>query len=320
MKARHLFMGALALLTLSCANTKEKGQQTSDADSTVVALFDNNVMQSSDDDYDDGVVGLSLPTPLDPGPLDYIPDAETDEVVFFTIANLGHYKNVESMRKGPFWKLLCSLYPDVENINKITVDNGTGDIWLIVPWGENTSLAINEYNMDMFLGEQDQSDGQVYYRTEYAKPMLIRTPMDDPGSIIINAVDNEGNSMSWLPTQEPRTNELREQNGAPNITYDAIYYYAHYDTFYNAFPNNDEISLKFFADRQLFYNGKLGRYMCYHSAAGDMVLYMRCDDMECYGILDGNVDDGKFTLTIKGGTINGVGKGTKLTFEESEGV
>ena len=189
MKARHLFMGALALLTLSCANTKEKGQQTSDADSTVVALFDNNVMQSSDDDYDDGVVGLSLPTPLDPGPLDYIPDAETDEVVFFTIANLGHYKNVESMRKGPFWKLLCSLYPDVENINKITVDNGTGDIWLIVPWGENTSLAINEYNMDMFLGEQDPSDGQVYYRTEYAKPMLIRTPMDDPGSIIINAVD-----------------------------------------------------------------------------------------------------------------------------------
>ena len=152
------------------------------------------------------------------------------------------------------------------------------------------------------------------------RPMLIRTPMDDPGSIIINAVDNEGNSMSWLPTQEPRTNELREQNGVPNITYDAIYYYAHYGTFYNAFPNNDEISLKFFADRQLFYNGKLGRYMCYHSAAGDMVLYMRCDDMECYGILDGNVDDGKFTLTIKGGTINGVGKGTKLTFEESEGV
>ena len=312
-----MLMMALALMMLSCAN-KEKGQQTGDADSTSVALFDQSTMQpSADGGFGD--IGISIPTPFLPGPIDYIPNAETDEEVIFTMANLGHYDDVASMKKGPFWKLLCSLYPEVEGIDKLTVDTGSGDIWFINPWETNTSLAINEYNMDMFLGEQDPSSGQVYYRTEYAKPILVRAAMDDPGSMIINAVCESGTNMSWLPTQEPGTNELREQNGVGIITYNPIDNYAHFGNYYNADYNGDEISLKFYADRQLFYNGKLGRYMCYLISTDATGLYMKCDDMECFGIL-GFEDDETFTLTIVKGSIGGAGEDTELKFEESEGV
>lgn len=312
-------MVALASLMLSCNNTNDKGKQTGDKDTTATGLMDTNSTQASTDGTLDGI-GIPLPEPFLPGPLDYIPNAETDEEVIFTMANLGHYTDVASMKKGPFWKLLCDLYPEIENINKLTVDTGEGDIWMINPWEENTSLAINEYNLDMFLGEKDPDDGQVYFRTENAKPILIRTTMDDPGSIIINAVNNNGTVLQWLPTQEPQTNLLREQNGVAVINYDPIDNYAHYGSYYNAFPDGDEVTLRFYADRQLFYNGKLGHYMCYLLSTEGVGLYMQCDDMECFGIINGNVDSGKFTLDIKEGTINGKGKGTKLEFEESEGV
>lgn len=319
MEKRLLLLSVLALTMLSCTNASNKEQKSQEGDKQVTSLLDKDNADASATTSTDGI-GIPLPAPFEPGPLDYIPDAENDEEVVLTMANLGFWDNVESMKKGPFWKLFCSLYPQIESINKLTVDNGEGCIWLIVPWEENTSLAINEYNMEMFLGNQSTDDGQVYYRTEQAEPILIRTSMDDPGSVLINAVTNSGVTMGWLPTQEPSTNNLRDQNGVGIITYDPLFYFVHYGPYYNADYNGEDINLRFFADRQLFFNGHMGHYFCYDTADGEQGLYMKCGDMECFGFINGKVEDEKFTLTVKEGSINGAGKGTKLTFECSEGV
>ena len=161
---------------------------------------------------------ITLPEILLPGPIDPI----WEDNGILALGRIGRFDSMESLRHSPFYPLYCSCYPELEDINEITVDTGSGDLWLIRPRMENTSLAINEYTIDMFLGETPESDGRVLYRTENATAILVRMAADDPGTIRINAVNDEGYTLSWVPTQDPRTNLPRIPDGAEDITFEVM--------------------------------------------------------------------------------------------------
>ena len=169
------------------------------------------------------------------GPLNPVPavDENGKETEFFVlvVANLGYYQSLDQLRKSPFYAQLCDLYPELKDVKDV-VDTGQGDLWFIRPWSKNTSLAINEYSMEVFLGEKSEDDAKVLYRTEDAKPMLLRMRADDPGSVKIHAVDNQKHVVTWIPTQTPSDNVLRQQAGIANITYNAVDNSAEFGTDY----------------------------------------------------------------------------------------
>lgn len=262
--------------------------------------------------------GIVIPELMMPGPLDPIPDALTDEYFVLVMANIGPFASLDQLHASPFYPQLCSLYPELADITDI-VDTGKGDLWLLNPWTENTSLSLNEYNIDMFLDNQDPGSGKVYYRTENAKPMLVRMTTDDPGSVLINAVDNEGHQLSWAPASRPADNVLREEQGVANITFNPVDNSVEFGADYEAEANGERIPVRFYADRLLSFGYRMMRYYACHQQDGKIgLLITDGDGQQCYAIIDGYAPDEGFTLTYQQGADLGLGKNGPLHFKRQQ--
>ena len=252
---------------------------------------------------------IQLPEFMFPGPLD--PVWGEDEVMLLAIANLGDFTSIKQLHSSPFYPLFKSLYPEIENVKKIDVDTGSGELWFICPMSKNMSLAINEYNKEMFNGEMDESDGEVYYRTENAQPMLIRMSADDPGSVIINVVDNESHGMTWIPTMTPHDNVLRSPDQVTDFTYHPIDWVAELGRDYICDMGNKKVRLCFYGNGILAINGELGEYVSYHTTHKDaLALYYR-DAKGREGtalITKWEQDDRAFNLSNFSGYDLGLGK------------
>lgn len=205
--------------------------------------------------------GISLPDYMLPGPID--PVWGDDEVMLVAIAHIGSFSNIQELQQSQFFPIWNSCYPGLSKINDI-IDTGDGDLWYIRPLGQNYSLAINEYNMDMFNGEQPEGSGKVYYRTEEAQPILLRMSAYDPGSVQINVVDNEGHSISWIPTMTPADNVLRDAVGVTDVTYHPIDWLVELGADYLCDLGNKSTTLRFYGNGLVNINGELGHYVSFH--------------------------------------------------------
>ena len=251
---------------------------------------------------------VSLPKLMMPGPID--PIWEDGDII--AIAHIGQFASVEELRESPFYPQLCSLYPSLSDIDALSVDTGRGDLWFISPREENTSLAVNEYNMKMFTEEQERGSGEIYFRTEYAKPMLLRMSADDPGTVDISAVDNNGHALSWIPTQSPSDNRLRNETGVQNITYNPIESFIDMGQDYSLAGT----PLRFYADGQIRLGDTLGRYRSFHLDEGGVAFLFQVADKE--GISTISFDEsqaGTAVVIPLQGYDFGIGKGKSAKLE-----
>lgn len=266
-----------------------------------------------------GKPSFDIPKPMLLGALNPIPAVDENgnerEHFILIVANLGYYQSPDQLRKSPFYAQLCDLYPELRDV-KDFIDTGAGDLWLIRPWGKNTSLAINEYTMEMFMGEKSEDSGKIWYRTESAKPMLLRMKADDPGSVKINAVDNNGRRLTWIPTQAPQDNVLRTENGVVNLTYNAVDNSAEFGTDYvGQKPDGESVLIRFYADRQVRIGDKLTRYIAFHQSEGeDIGLFIEGDGIESYATISGFAPDQQFSINFHKGNDFGFGKEKFVTF------
>lgn len=235
-----------------CANAGTASSSTaSTADTPAVSQATGTFAKST----------IALPDFMLPGPID--PVWGPDEVMLVAIAHLGNYSSIKQLKQSPFYPIMLSCYPDLDQVKDI-IDTGSGDLWYVRPLGDNYSLAINEYNLDMFNGTQPEGSGKVYYRTEEARPLLLRMSAYDPGSVQINIVDNEGHSISWTPAMTPADNVLRDAMGVTDITYHPIDWLVDFGADYVCDLGNKKASLRFYGDGQVSINGRLGRYTSFH--------------------------------------------------------
>jgi hypothetical protein len=264
-----------------------------------------------------GKPSFNLPKLMMLGPLNPVPavDENGKETEFFVlvVANLGYYQSLDQLRKSPFYAQLCDLYPELKDVKDV-VDTGQGDLWFIRPWSKNTSLAINEYSMEMFLGEKSEDDAKVLYRTEDAKPMLLRMRADDPGSVKIHAVDNQKHVVTWIPTQTPSDNVLRQQAGIANITYNAVDNSAEFGTDYVATNEEGSTLIRFYADRQVRIGDQLSRYIAFHQEDGQIGLLIEGQGIESYATISGFAPDQQFSLTFHQGNDFGFGRDQEIVF------
>ncbi len=117
-------------------------------------------------------VKVKLPKPMLPGPVD--PVWAEGESPLLGVAWLGHFASIDEMRRSVFYPILLSAYPPLDGIQELAVDTGDGDLWFFLPLEDNMSIALNEYDMDMFMGKRDENEGKVLMRTEYARPFVVR--------------------------------------------------------------------------------------------------------------------------------------------------
>ena len=296
MLKKFILTALLAIVLIACGAATSNTEGTA-TDSTVQY---GKIAKSS---------SIALPEFMFPDPLD--PVWGEDEVMLLAIANLGDFSSLSQLQSSPFYPLFKSLYPDIESVKKISVDTGSGELWYIEPLAESMSLAINEYSMEMFNGEKDENDGEVYFRTEKAKPMLIRMSADDPGSVIINAVDNEGHRMTWIPTMTPHDNVLRVPNEVTDFTYHPIDWLAELGRDYICDMGNKKVRLCFYGNGMLAINGELGEYISYHTTHNEaLALYYR-DAQGREGtalVTKWEQDDRAFNLSNYSGYDLGLGK------------
>lgn len=138
-----------------------------------------------------------------------IPSQQAEgEPTILAVTRLGGVSSITQLKKRENYAELCLIYPSLKNIKELSVDTGEGDLWLIqgLP---GTSLAINEYSSD--------GTGEVYFRTEDVSTIIARFSAKAPGSVIINAVDNAGNVVIWVPEWNDDTKQLKECSGIINL-------------------------------------------------------------------------------------------------------
>ncbi|MBR6285238.1 MAG: hypothetical protein IKR25_13255 [Muribaculaceae bacterium] len=213
-----------------------------------------------------GDVTVKLPRMMLPGPLDPVCNDETGECPLLSVAWLGPFASIDELRASTFYPLLTDLYPALAEVSQVAVDTGGGSLWLIEPLFTEMSLAINEYDFDMFLGTRSEDDGAVLLRTEQARPIVVRMTAADPGQMRIHATDNEGHSLTWIPTLVPTTGELRYPD--PDVvctTMDVIIWRADLGRDYVCdLGGGHRATLRFYLDGQVAINGELGRYRAFH--------------------------------------------------------
>ena len=258
---------------------------------------------------------LLMPGPLEPVPID-ITDS-TAQVPMLAVANIGRFASVSQLSKSYFYKQLCSLYPELQNMNRITVDTGVGDLWLFKPLLPNCSMEVKEYNMQIFMQEQKESEAKVLFKTDIARPILVKASMDDPGSLIVDVDNREGRRLHWIPTQSPADNALRFDEGVTVLSYNVLENFAEMGADYTASVNEGLASLRFYADRQVRLDNRLMRYMSFHTADGKVGLYIKGLDLDGYFEVGGHKKDlESFTLTCRKGYDFGMGTNKTLTFKK----
>ncbi len=315
-----LYIGAL-LVSMALASCSEKAKPSvSSARSENKTPAPEAVENPADVRANESQSAFHLPALLMPGPLEPVPLDITDstaQVPMLAVANIGRFASISQLRKSYFYKQFCSLYPELENINRIAVDTGVGDLWLFKPLLPNCSMAVREYNMQMFMQEQKESDGDVLFKTDIARPILVKASMDDPGSIIVDLDNREGRRLHWIPTQSPSDNELRFDEGITVLSYNVLENFAEMGADYTASVNEGLASLRFYADRQVRLDNRLMRYMSFHTADGKVGLYIKGLDLDGYFEVGGHKKDREsFTLTCKKGYDFGMGTNKTLTFKK----
>ncbi len=271
--------------------------------------------------YDDGpLASFSLPdlrmmAPIEVEPAD--PDDSLAVQPMLVVANIGHFASVEELRNSYFYGQLCSIYPDLEDLNRVTVDTGVGDLWLFKPITGAASMTISEYNMQMFLKKEKEDDGKVYMRTKMPRPLLVKASMDDPGSIIVDMTDSLGRHLHWIPSQLPASNILRTTVGVETISYNPIDEFVEFGADYIAQVNEDVVSLRFYADRQVRLDNRLMRYVAFDTADKKKCLFIKGLDFEALFQLGGEKSDlSSFTLLGRKGYDFGVGTNKTITFKK----
>ena len=135
-------------------------------------------------------------------------NAQTDECLL-SVAHLGKYSSMQELKESDSYAALCENYPMLASINELSVDTQEGDLWLFQCLPGST-IAINQLTAD--------GVGQVYYRSEYAEPLVIRFSALAPGSIHVNVVGANGNVLIWIPLINNATNRLEESTGVIDMT------------------------------------------------------------------------------------------------------
>lgn len=116
-------------------------------------------------------------------------------------------------------------YPTITDIPETNcIDNCSGyELYLVIPADENATVAVNEWLLteeNEFMGES----GQVYYRSETGAPVLIKCNVSDiMPNVVVNIVDNDGNSMQWLPGLSLKDGSV-SLYGAEGKIYDLTHY------------------------------------------------------------------------------------------------
>lgn len=224
------------------------------------------------------------------------------------ISNLGHYATVEQLKASPIYPVLAKAHPQLAQISEVTIDRGSGNMWLLVPCREGMSLAVNEYNIDIFNGDIAENDAPVLYRSEEPMPMIIRAPMDAPGSIRIIAVAGKV-TVDCVPQFNPADNELRMIN-ITEVSYLSQPLRLHYGSEYSA----GSMQCIFYQDRQVRVNGVLMNFFAYKSVDGENILYFYNDEgKDFWGTFD-EQPPGKpnFNFSIKGSKNENFKQGDKL--------
>lgn len=116
-------------------------------------------------------------------------------------------------------------YPTITDIPKENcIDDCSGyELYLVIPANENATVSVNEWLLteeNDYMGES----GQVYYRSETGAPLLIKCNVSDiMSNVVVNIVDNDGNSMQWLPGLSLKDGSV-SLYGAENKIYDITHY------------------------------------------------------------------------------------------------
>ncbi len=131
-----------------------------------------------------------------------------EEPTILAVTRLVGISSITQLKKSENYAELCLIYPTLKNLKELSVDTGEGDLWLIHGLS-GTSLAINEYS--------SAGTGEVYFRTEDVTTIIARFSAKAPGEVIINAVDNAGNVVTWVPERNDDTKQLKECSGIINL-------------------------------------------------------------------------------------------------------
>lgn len=135
-------------------------------------------------------------------------NAQTDECLL-SVAHLGKYSSMQELKESDSYAALCENYPTLASIEELSVDTQEGDLWLFQCLPGST-IAINQLSAD--------GVGQVYYRSEEVKSIVIRFSAEVPGSIHVNVVGANGNVLIWVPLLNSATNRLEESTGVIDMT------------------------------------------------------------------------------------------------------
>ena len=213
-----------------------------------------------------GDVTVRLPRIMLTGPIDPVCNDETGECPLLGSAWLGYFGSIAELRASAFYPMLLSAYPALEQVDRVAVDTGSGPLWLIDPLAGDMSLAINEYDFEMFMGTRSEDDAAVLFRTEQAQPIVVRMTAADPGQLRITAVDNESHSVTWIPTLVPYTGELRcPTPWVEPTTLDVVTWRIDPGRDYMCeLDGGHRATLRFYLDGQVAVNGGLGRYRAFH--------------------------------------------------------
>ncbi len=116
-------------------------------------------------------------------------------------------------------------YPTITDIpEENCIDDCSGyELYLVIPADENATVSVNEW----LLTEENEytgESGQIYYRSETGAPVLIKCNVSDiMSNVVVNIVDNDGNSMQWNPAISLKDGSV-SLYGAEDKIYDITHY------------------------------------------------------------------------------------------------
>ena len=89
--------------------------------------------------------------------------------------------------------------------------DGYGDLFCFVPKDDNTTLGVNHITWESNGAGVWPISGEVLYRNEYAKPVLVFSNYEefwDKSNVMVTAYAGDGSNVVWCPCRNPETNEI----------------------------------------------------------------------------------------------------------------
>lgn len=125
-----------------------------------------------------------------------------------SVAYLGHKEKGDSTPIDGWIKENCpeliEEMPFILDIplERIVGESDNGDLYCIVPKGDDTSLGVNYVEWNLIDDVLWPTPDYIYYRDENAKPVMVFTGYDkwrDEPNVEINITTNDGRSLIWYP-------------------------------------------------------------------------------------------------------------------------